>query len=87
MEIDKLIKMIEYTPTNQIARGTVINYIADNTDDWIMVLKALLIKNPSRGISKSYLLKKLKYMKRHPNQAWTFLDHEGMSIFTILRQV
>ncbi len=78
--------MIKAHIGTEITRGYLINLIANNNDEWIMVLKALLIKNPSYAISKRYVLEKLNFMKRNPSEPYRFLDYEGLAIYTVLRQ-
>lgn len=85
MEITDLIDIIKETLFLPITRGVIIDYVAENTDTWILVLKALLIKNSSRFIAKSYLLEKLEFMKRNPKDPQGFLDIQGTLILNALR--
>lgn len=85
MEIDGFINLIRSQNVLMFTRGRIIDCIAENNDDWIFALKALLIKNTKKFIHKSYLLEKLKFMKDHPDQPYSFLDCEGVFIFSRLR--
>lgn len=85
MEIEYFITFIQAQQVLMFTRGQIIDYIAENNDEWIFALKALLIKNTKKYIHKSYLLEKLKFMKAHPDQPYSFLDCEGAFIFSRLR--
>lgn len=87
MEIEYFINFIQGKQVVRFSRGQIIDYIADNHDDWVMALKALIIKTPKKYIYKYYVLEKLNFMKRHPSMPYEFLDYEGKSLFTILRQI
>ena len=83
--IDDFISFIEGYDLGVISRGAIIDKLADNRENWVLVLKALLIKNTTYFISIAYLLKKLNYMKINPINPFTLLDVEGIIIYKALR--
>lgn len=85
MEIEEFIQHIKHAHANCITRGNIIDHLSENTDNWILILKALLIKNPKRYIHKEYLLDKLSFMKRNPFHAHMFLDYTGLVIYKALK--
>ncbi len=87
MEIGELIQVLTKESKEQLffTRGEIIDYISNNTDNWILILKALLIKNPKKVISRYYILDKLRFMQKNPEQAHVFLDFAGLTIYNTLR--
>lgn len=85
MEIEEFIAHIEHAHANCITRGNIIDHLAPNDDNWILVLKALLISNPKRYIHKEYLLEKLKFMKNNPTHAHLFLSLQPLCIYNSLK--
>lgn len=87
MEIEHLIKMLKAREINVepfITRGKLIDFVAEQTDFWVLTLKALLIKNPKKFISTHYVLEKLNFMKNNPQDFAMFLDYQGLAIFEAL---
>jgi len=85
VEIEYFINLIKSKNVLVFTRGQIIDYIADNGNDWVFALKALLIKNSDKYIFKSYLLEKLNFMREQPDRPYAFLDTEGAFIFSRLR--
>ena len=85
MKIEKYITLVKNKPLGVISRGNIIDDLSDHNDNWILVLKALLIKNTTHFIAKSYLLEKLNFMKNNPGSAHLFLDNQGEALYNVLR--
>jgi len=81
VEIEYFISLIKSKDVLMFTRGQIIDYIAENRDAWVMVLKALLIKNVAKYVSKYYILEKLNFMKEHRYCPSEILDPEGVIIF------
>ena len=89
MKIGELIKILEVRTINSepfITRGKIIDFIAENTDNWALVIKALLINNPSKSVSTVYLVDKLKQMESEPNREEIYLSSEPRLIYLILQR-
>ncbi len=87
MKIEEFIEEVRTSKKSQFLRGYIINILSEQTDNWILVLKALLIKNPSKFIYRSYLLDKLTFMSRHEGNEQLFLDFQGLMIFRALKGI
>jgi len=85
MKIEDFITVINTLEKGVISRGTIIDYLADHNDNWVLILKALLIKNTTHFVSKHYLLEKLNFMKNDPGKAHLFLDIQGLNIYNCLK--
>ena len=87
MEIDEFIEHLKNSPLAEISRGSIIDHLAGHEDNWILVLKALIIKNPRLTIHTNYLVDKLNFMHRNPDQQSVFLDFYGINIYRALKAI
>lgn len=87
MKIEEFIEEVRTSKKSQFLRGYIINILSEQTDNWILVLKALLIKNPSKFIYRSYLLDKLTFMSRNESNEQSLLDFQGLVIFRALKGI
>lgn len=80
--IDEIIKKF---PEKKISRGNIIDHLSNCDDNWVLALKALLIKKNTFYIYIYYLLEKLEFMKNNPNKEHLFLDIQALNIYNALK--
>ncbi len=86
MKIEEFIDYIEMKHRMMFTKGDIIDYLSDKKDDWVLIIKAFLIKDNHKWIRTTYLLGKLGFMVRNPNQQEIFLDYQGLEIYRALKK-
>jgi len=81
MDLKEFRLYIENRLTNFLNRCNLINEIMTTNEEWSYIIRALLICSKDRIISKTYLLQKVNYMLKHPNNMEDFLDYTRMTVF------
>ncbi|KKK71255.1 hypothetical protein LCGC14_2915780 [marine sediment metagenome] len=86
MDIKQFINFFRTEKSSFITRGSVLDVISVYNDDWVLMIKALLITNNVKYIQTSYLLEKVSYIYSHPNNPEAFLDYKGLAIYKALKR-
>lgn len=84
MKIDDFIKWLNKQQLF-IRRGVIIDKLSHLSDNWVIAIKSLLIKNIQATISRSYLVQKLGFAKNHPDKPYLFLDVYGIIIYIAIK--
>ena len=84
MELLEFRMYLEKQKTDFLNRCKLINEIMTTNKPWSYIIRALLFCSNNRVIAKSYILQKVNFMLRHPDNLEEFLDYARMTVFIAL---